>query len=139
MVIDSTLSALKSFVVCDPSVAVPCLSARNVNAGLSDETALRYGFGITKRLPHSAQRLTRVRAGLPLGERVSEIFHQLLRIAAIPRRMISREAAKVAKGAKIEPLLLGLVARNLYLATIRPKNEKSAVKGTGYHFRLGAT
>ena len=49
----------------DPSVAVPCLSARNVNAGLSDETALRYWSGIPKGLRHSAQWLARAARAYP--------------------------------------------------------------------------
>jgi hypothetical protein len=50
-------------------------SGRNVNAGLIDETALRYWSGIPKGLNHSAQhiRVNRAARDYP-GNPVPEIF-----------------------------------------------------------------
>ena len=106
---DSTPSALLSLLGCDPSVAVPCLPTRNANAGLSDETALRYGGG----QPWTAE--TRLRFGFTVKmESMFKIFRGGL-LTAHPkrRRAAAVYARKVVSYLRYFCFLLGISSRRL--------------------------
>jgi hypothetical protein len=105
--LDATPSALKPLVRCDPSVAVPAL-ARNVNAGLIDETALRYGARYPEGIESLSPGLDRAARDYP-GNVVPEFSSTL--------KALNRITAACGHGIDIFPLA---IARRLKCATFGP-------------------